>query len=353
MQQMSKIEENFSTRSVSLQAEVSSDLQQIVIPDFINSAGTIQEIIVSYQMFGQDPREAPVVMVNHGLTGNSQILGKNGWWKEVVGPDKTIDTDFYAVLCINMPGNGFNGNREHLIHNYTEFTLRDYAKIYSEALHILGIDNIYTAIGTSIGGALAWELAVLKPNLIEHLVPVASDFKATDWILAQCKVQDSILCNSKDPVHDARMHAMIFYRTPQSLNKKFNRAKNGANQEYEVNNWLSYHGKVLKERFQLSSYKLMNHLLTTTDISQGTGDYFQVLRGIKAHIHIITIDSDSFFLAEENWESYENLSLIKKNIDIHEIKSIHGHDAFLIEHRQVSKILSPIFKIKNLKNEKN
>lgn len=343
---MSKTEENFSINPVSLQSAVSNKLQQIIIPDFINSAGTMQEITLSYQIFGQDHKEAPVVMVNHGLTGNSQVLGKKGWWKELVGPGKIIDTNFYAVLCIDMPGNGFTGSSGHLIHNYIDFTLRDYAKMYSKVLDFLGINSIYTVIGTSIGGALAWELAVLKPDLIEHLIPVATDFKATDWVLAQCKVQDHILCNSKDPVHDARMHAMTFYRTPQSLREKFNRAKNGGNQEYEVNNWLSYHGKVLKERFQLSSYKLMNHLLTTIDISQGTGNYLEAAKGIKAHIHILTIDSDSFFLAEENWDAYVNLSLAKKNVNIHEIKSIHGHDAFLIEHRQVSKFLSPIFNIK-------
>ena len=95
----------------------------------------------------------------------------------------------------------------------------------------------------------------------------------------------------------------------------------------------------------------MNHLLTTIDISKGTGNYLDAAANIKGNIHIITIDSDWFFLAEENWETYVELSLIKSNISINEIKSIHGHDAFLIENRQVSKFLKPIFQPEKHKNE--
>ncbi len=92
-------------------------------------------------------------------------------------------------------------------------------------LEELKIDKLFAAIGGSIGGALAWHLAVLKPNLIQNLIPIATDIKATDWVLGQCKVQDQILNNSSDPIHDARMHAMTFYRTPASFSAKFRRKK--------------------------------------------------------------------------------------------------------------------------------
>ena len=328
-------------------------LQEILIPDFRNAAGTVQKISLTYQVYGPALGTAPVVLVNHALTGNSQVTGKNGWWNRIVGPSKSIDTDISTVISFNIPGNGFDGKKENLIHNYADFTLRDIAKIFLIGLEELNIDRLFAITGGSIGGALAWEIAALKPDLVDYLIPVATDYKATDWVLAQCRVQDQILNNSVAPVHDARLHAMTFYRSPQSFRAKFNRTRSKIRAEYEVQSWLSHHGKKLESRYQLASYKLMNHLLTTIDISGGTGDFLGAAKNIKGNIHIVAVNSDWFFLADENWDTYVDLSLLKKEVSIHEIKSIHGHDAFLIEDRQLANFLRPIFHPENIKNEKN
>lgn len=328
-------------------------LQEICIENFENSAGTIQDIHLSFQQFGQNAEEYPVVLVNHALTGNSQITGKLGWWSNIVGPGKCIDTNYYSILAFNIPGNGYNGKKEHLIENFKEFTLRDIARIQARGLQELKIHKLFAVIGGSIGGALAWELAALEPGLAENVVPIATDYKATDWVLANCKVQEQILNNSAAPVKDARMHAMTFYRTPQSLSKKFNRGKEDVEPCYKVEGWLQYHGNKLEERFQLASYKFMNHLLTTIDISNGSGNYLEAAKRIKGNITIITVNSDWFFLADENWETYVNLSLVKPNVNIHEIKSIHGHDAFLIEASQLARFLKPVFTTNNNENEKS
>src|SRR5690606_35823971 len=326
-------------------------LNKLTIEDFENSAGRVQDIVLSYQTFGQALELAPVVLVNHALTGNSEVCGEVGWWKELIGDWKAIDTRKFCILAFNIPGNGFSEKEENLLHNYEEFSLRDMAELQARALQKLGIPKLFAIVGGSIGGALAWELAALKPALAENVIPIATDFKTTDWVLAHCKVQDQILRNSSTPVFDARMHAMTFYRSPQSFTQKFHRARNENTSEFQVQSWLSHHGKKLENRFQLAAYKLMNHLLTTIDISRGTGKYIEAARKIEGDIHIIPVNSDWFFLAEENWEAYVNLSLVKENVSIHEIKSNHGHDAFLIENRQLASILRPIFNLKNQKNE--
>lgn len=328
-------------------------LQEIYIKNFKNSAGGNQDIHLSFQQFGQPFELAPTVLVNHALTGNSQITGDNGWWSGIVGPGKTIDTNHYAVLAFNIPGNGFSGKKEDLIENYKDFSLKDIARIQKLALEELKINKLFAIIGGSIGGALAWELAALQPDLAENIIPIATDYKATDWVLANCKVQEQILNNSSSPVKDARMHAMTFYRTPQSLGKKFNRSREEIKPCYKVEGWLQYHGDKLEERFQLASYKLMNHLLTTIDISNGSGNCLEAAERIKGHIHIITVNSDWFFLADENWETYVDLSLAKSNVSINEIKSIHGHDAFLIEASQLVRFLKPVFKPNKIENEKS
>ena len=324
-------------------------LKKINVPGFRNSEGTIQDIHFTYQTFGPELGKAPVVLVLHALSGNSEVIGPKGWWNELIGIDKPIDSQNYTILAIDMPGNGFNGKKEHLLRNYKEFTLRDFAKIYLEALRQLNISEVFAGIGGSIGGALLWETAVLAPDLFQNIVPVATDYKTTQWLKALCKVQDQILNNSEEPLKDARMHAMTFYRSPESFKEKFSNSE----RHRGVETWLEHHGSKLEQRFQLASYKLMNHLLSTIDISNGDGNYLQAAEKIKSNIHIVTVNSDRFFIAEENWETYVNLSLIKTNIQIHEIKSIHGHDAFLIENGQLSEFLSPIFTTNKNKNEKD
>ncbi|WP_034923574.1 alpha/beta fold hydrolase [Gillisia sp. CAL575] len=326
-------------------------LQKIKISNFKNNAGTIQELQLTYQIFGRELGTAPIVLVNHALTGNSAVTGKNGWWKEIIGIDKSIDLKDYTVLAFNNPGNGFDGEESHLLLNYKDFNLRDIAKLYSEALKQLGVSKIFAGIGGSVGGALLWEQAVLDPDLFEHLIPIATDYKATPWVKAQCKVQEQILNNSVSPVSDARMHAMTIYRSPESFVFKFASSQN--HKSGNIEGWLEHHGKKLENRFQLAAYKLMNHLLSTSDISLGRGDHLNSASKITGDIHIITINSDGLFTPSENWDTYVNLSLIKENISIHEIRSIHGHDAFLIENSQVASFIDPIFNAGNKQNEKN
>lgn len=328
-------------------------LNKIKISGFKNAAGTVQDIRLSYQIFGPDPGTAPVVLVNHALSGNSNVTGKDGWWDTVVGDGKGIDTNKYTILAFNMPGNGFDGIPQNLLHNYQEFTLRDIAKIYVSALEKLQIELLFAGIGGSVGGALLWEIAALKPNLFQHIIPIATDYKATQWLRALCKVQDQILNNSAEPLKDARMHAMTFYRNPKSLEAKFSSKGLNPSKDRTVENWLEHHGQKLEKRFQLASYKLINHLLTTADISHGTGDFLTAASRIESRIHIITVNTDLFYLPEENWETYVNLSLTKKDISIHEIKSIHGHDAFLIESNQLNSFLNPIFNNTKSQNEKD
>ena len=318
-------------------------LRKIIIPGFENSVQRVQDIPVYFQLFGPDLGTAPVVLVNHSLTGNSKVTGRHGWWQELVGPGKAIDLNRFTVLSINVPGNGAGGKMDFL-DNYAEFTLADIAAIFLKLLQKLEVRKLYAVIGGSIGGALAWELAAQQPDLAEYIIPIAADLKTTDWVLAQCKVQEQILNNSVDPVHDARMHAMTFYRTPASLAGKFRRKKEVVNGHFEVNNWLLYHGTKLKERFPLSAYKLMNHLLTTIDIGRGSTDYLHTAAGIKGVVHMIAIDSDLFFTAEENRKDYRELLIIKEKVAYSEISSLHGHDAFLLEFEQLENILKPIFK---------
>ena len=305
------------------------------------SGQTFAEIPLSYELFGQPlAKETPVILVNHALTGNSHVAGGDGWWKSIIGKGKCIDTRVYTVLAFNIPGNGYDG---FLIENYKDFVARDMAEIFIKALEHLGINELFAIIGGSLGGGIAWEMAALKPNLTQHLIPVASDWKSTDWLIANCQIQEQILLNSSQPVHDARMHAMLCYRTPESFKNKFKRSTNADLKIFNVESWLDHHGNKLKERFQVAAYRLMNQLLKTIDVTRGRDDEFEILEKVTANIHIIGVDSDLFFTPEENRETYKHLAQVRDNVTYGEIHSVHGHDAFLIEFEQLEQLLRPIF----------
>lgn len=315
------------------------NLFKLNIKDYISENEKNFDIELSYELFGQPLGQAPIVLVNHALTGNSSVTGKNGWWNSLIGQNKLIDTNDFTVLAFNFPGNGYDG---FFIKNYEDLILRDIANIFLIGLEKLKIKKIFAIIGGSIGGGLVWEIAALSPELSENYIPIASDWKSSDWLLANTRLQKQILNNSSQPVHDARMHAMLCYRSPLSFQKKFDRSKDS--HIFNVESWLLHHGKKLQERFQLKSYKLMNHLLSKIDITRGGKLKFEnIISKVKGNIYIVSVDSDLFFTDFQNRETFYKACLIKDNMFFKTIKSDHGHDAFLIEFDQLRELLLEIF----------
>ena len=166
-------------------------VKTISINNFNTDSGIVYDKIdLHYQHFGQSFEHAPVVLINHSLTGDSNVAGQKGWWSEIVGSNLTIDTLHYSILAFNIPGNGAN---DYTLENYNDFHTGDIAEIFYQGLQVLGIHKLFAIIGGSIGGGIAWEMAALYPNLTENLIPVAADWKASDWIIANTFLQKRIL----------------------------------------------------------------------------------------------------------------------------------------------------------------
>mgnify|MGYP001158097876 FL=1 len=318
------------------------ELKKIVIENFeLSSGDKTQSFQLTYQFFGNKLGTAPIILINHALTGNSLVCGKGGWWSEIVGFQKAVDLNKYTVLCINIPGNGFNENN----FDYgIKLNLRDIAHLFIKVLDKLKISKLYALIGGSIGGCLTWEMAAIKNDIADKIIPLASDWKANDWLIANTFLQDRILKNSSDPVGDARIHAMLFYRTPESLNQRFSRSKNIEKEIYNVESWLDHHAVKLNQRFSLNSYKFLNNLLRSADITRDDLSLESMIKPSKSEIHIISVDSDIFFLHDEDKITTSRLKKQDVKIENHIIESIHGHDAFLIETKQISDIFIKILK---------
>jgi len=320
--------------SIFYKTKLENKLQHINIQHFETQNGKVLDIPLSYQLFGKELYSAPIVLINHALTGNSDVAGENGWWKSLVGEGKVIDTNQFTIICFNIPGNGFDG---FFIDNYEDFTVQDIASVFLQGLEKLKVKKLFALVGGSIGGSIGWEMLALDNNLAKKFIPVATDFKTSDWLHSQCLVQKYLLESEEKPLEKARVHAMLCYRTPKSLNSRFNREIDSEKKILKSHDWLNFHGKRLNERFSLKAYKLVNHLLMNINGKQNE------LENINAEIHLVAVDSDLFYPAFEIKNTYDFLLNKNRNVQYHEIKSIHGHDAFLMEYQQLNTILKPIF----------
>jgi len=321
---------------------MSALLKNYRIENFVTSQGKeIKELMLTYEVFGCELFAAPIVLVNHALTGNSDLISeKKGWWKTIIGEDKLIDTKRYTVIAFNIPGNTYDGT---FVEDYQNYTTRDIAQLFIDGLKGIGITELYAAIGGSLGGALAWEMAVLEPEMIKYVIPIATYWQTSDWILGYHYTQMQILETCDQPMKIARMMAMLFYRTPQSLQLKFNRTKTEDGSMFNVASWLKHHGEKLNDRFEITAYRLMTHLTTTHDICRGRGSFEAAVKPIKSTIVQIAVDTDWLYAREETFKTSQRLTALKISNQYHEIKSIHGHDAFLIEFEQLISFLKPIF----------
>ena len=144
----------------------------ITLQNFTTESGAFYATLnLSFQVFGPALHTAPIVLVNHALTGNSQVVGDKGWWNDLIGENKTIDTNKYTILAFNVPGNGFD---DAIIENYSDFNTRDIARIFIEGIHFLKIKQLYAIIGGYVCVGIAWVLVALETNITQHLITFVS-----------------------------------------------------------------------------------------------------------------------------------------------------------------------------------
>jgi homoserine O-acetyltransferase len=320
------------------------NIRTIDFQNFNLEKGKMQELIsLSYQIVGQPIGSAPVIVVNHSLTGNSNICGRNGWWNGIIGEGKTIDTESYTIITFNIPGNGYNENPEDLIQNYRDFTIRDISTLFWEGLFNLKVNSLFAVIGGGLGGAIAWEMAVLQPKRIENLIPIATDWKTTDRIIANVLIQDQLLNNSEDAMVDARYYANLYFKNPVYVNQLFRRTNVETSSITAIEKCISNQNKC-----QISGYRLMNFIQKSNDLCRNRADFTSIIRSIHATIHLIGIDTDGIYSVDENRITFLKLRKFKTDVFYHEIESNFGQDAYLNETATIASFLQPIFKSKQI-----
>jgi len=289
---------------------------------------------ISYQWICTDNQTKPTLVILHALTGNSSVTGENGWWKELVGASKVIDSAKYNILSIDTLGNGYITNTHENIHSIEKITVNDIAKINLWLLNDLELKKDISIIGGSLGGGIAWEMWKENPELFDKLISIGANPFEDHWIKAITFLQNDLLQNDNG-YEKARMWSMLFYRNALGIDDKFK----SSNQTIE--NWLVYHGDSLKKRFPEKSYQIMNHLLGSIGKGSNKNQYLKASQKSDTKIVIVSISSDWLFHPQHQTEWANELKQTYKNVTHHSLESTHGHDAFLIEFTKLEEILAP------------
>ena len=346
-------------------------------PMRLESGKTLGPIDVAYETYGTlSDNKDNVILICHALSGNAHVAGYNspddrkpGWWDIMVGPGKWIDTDRYFVLCSNVLG-GCSGTTGPTDINprtgkwygldFPIITIQDMIEVQKRLCEKLGINHLLAVIGGSMGGMQVLQWAVSYPDFIDAAVCVASTTRLNAQSIAFDAVgRNAVLADRnfrKGQYHDgegpdrglaiARMIGHITYLSEQSMRSKFGRQLQNSsrysfdfNSEFAVESYIDYQGQTFVERFDANSYLYITKAMDYFDLGREHGGLRQALSRCRCRFLVVSFSSDWLFTPEQSEEIVHALEAEGKDVSYCNIESSYGHDAFLLEDKELGFLL--------------
>jgi homoserine O-acetyltransferase len=350
----------------------------------LESGRKLGPITLAYETYGRlDGGADNAVMVFHALSGNSHAAGcyteddeKPGWWDNMVGPGKGIDTDKYFVICSNIIGSCYGstgpaspdpltGKPYGL--SFPLVTISDMVKAQKRLLDHLGIRRLLCLIGGSIGGMQAVQWAVDYPELVRSAIPIASTAKRTALSIGLSEAQrQAIMADpnwrqgdfyGREPPNKglalARIIGHITYLSEASMERKFGRKlkENAAfkfdfSPDFQVESYLHYQGKKFVERFDANSYLYITKASDYFDLAEqrGEGSLVKAFSRTEARFLVISFSSDWLYPTSQSKEMVTAMKKAGLDVSFCEIQVDFGHDSFLLAHEQLTRLVSGFLK---------
>ena len=338
-------------------------------PFRLENGATLERVEVAYETYGElNGDRSNAIFICHALSGDAHAAGflegedKPGWWDNIVGPGRPLDTDRFFVICANVLGGcrGTTGpssddpatGRPYGL-RFPLVQVRDLVEVHRALLAELGIDHLLAAIGGSLGGMQVIQWAIDYPDELDGaLVIAASAHLSAQNIAFSAVARESIMSDPDFAGGDyygtgaspdrglaiARMIGHITYLSEESMREKFGRRiqdadapRYGFDVDFEVESYLRHQGTSFVERFDANTYLYLGRTMDYFEpFADPTYVQHQIAEGDTSFL-LLSFDSDWRFSTSHSRRVTDELRLAGAPVTFQEVESRHGHDSFLFE----------------------
>ena len=330
-----------------------------------------------------DADRSNAVLICHALNASHHVAGVRrrpdgadeiGWWDNMVGPGKPVDTDRFFVIGVNNPGSCFGSTGPASIDpatgkpygaSFPVVTVEDWVDAQARLADVLGIARFAAVMGGSLGGmqALAW--TTRYPARVAHCISIASTARLSAQNIAFNDVARQAILTDPDyhggdfyahgvvprrGLRVARMIGHITYLSDDDMAEKFGRTLKaddlafGYGAEFEIESYLRYQGDKFSDYFDANSYLLITKALDYFDPAAASGGSLtRALAGAEAQFLIVSFTTDWRFAPERSREVVKALLDNRHPVTYAEIDAPHGHDAFLLDDPRYHRLVAAYF----------
>lgn len=357
---------------------VSPQSTHIDTPLILESGRVLPQYNLVFETYGElNTTASNAILICHALSGDHHVAGyhtledkRAGWWDNVVGPGKAIDTNHFFVVCINNLGGCQGSTGPTCINPETQkpygpdfpiVTVADWVNSQATLADKLNITQWAAVVGGSLGGMQAMQWAISLPKRLRHVLIIAAASKLSAQNIAFNEVARTAIKADPD-FHDgyyaehntlprkglglARMLGHITYLSDEAMGEKFGRELRhdslnyGYDVEFQVESYLRYQSETFAEHFDANTYLLMTKALDYFDPAKHfADDLAKAVTEIKAKCLVISFTTDWRFSPERSHEIVNALLSADKAVTYAEIEATQGHDAFLLPITRYHQIL--------------
>lgn len=343
--------------------------------------GVLEQPTIAYETWGElNANRDNAILIFTGLSPSAHATSSPedpspGWWEEIVGPSRSIDTRKFFVVCVNSLGSCF-GSTGSATDNpatgkpyrlqFPVLTLEDVATAGKVVIDALGINSLYAVVGPSMGGMTALAFAAQFPSLARSLVLISTATRASPYAIALRSLQREMIRGDPEwhggeyefgagPIAGmrlARKLGMITYRSGKEWEIRFGRERTQGERppgdpfaaDFEVEAYLEHHAQKFTGQFDANCYLYLSRASDLFDLAEHGGSIEGALKRIEAdRILVIGVRSDFLFNIDQQRELATGFEAAGKPVSLIELDSIQGHDSFLIDMDRFRPVLSAFF----------